>query len=385
LSRQARDDVAFYVPWMGPLLTSEATTATGGAETQTFLLARELARRGIAVRVLVFQLADVRIPSSVESIAVSARPRYLGQERLGKLRETFATARAVANAGATTVVTRTAGPHVGLVGLFAKLTGQRFVFSSASVTDFGFEPTSKRRNRALFRLGIRLADAVVVQTEEQVRLYRQRFGRSPVQINSIAEAAPQREREPEAFLWIGRWVSYKRPLAFVELARALPDARFRMIGAPEENAPGGRELLAEVERQVAEVPNLELLPERPRRELMDLVDRAVAIVGTGDFEGMPNVFLEGWARGVPALALMHDPDGVIERHDLGGFAHGSGDRLIEHARLLWEERHDQGAVAARCRRYILEHHSPGAVARRWQDVLGLSANSHAIGSADAVQ
>jgi glycosyltransferase involved in cell wall biosynthesis len=158
-----------------------------------------------------------------------------------------------------------------------------------------------------------------------------------------------------------------------------------MIGVPVANAPGGRELLAEVERQAAEVPNLELLRQRPRRELMDLVDGAVAIVGTGDFEGMPNVFLEGWARGVPALALRHDPDGVIERHDLGGFAHGSGDRLVELARRLWEERHDQAAIAARCRRYILEHHSPGTVARRWQDVLRLLSNSRTIGSAEAVQ
>jgi glycosyltransferase involved in cell wall biosynthesis len=385
LSPQARVDVAFYVPWMGPLLTSAATTATGGAETQTFLLARELARQGVAVRVLVFDLTGVQVPSSVDDIAVSVRPSYLSHERLGKLRETFATARAVANAGATTVVTRTAGWHVGLVGLFAKLTGQRFVFSSASVSDFGFEPAPKRRDRALFRLGIHLADVVVVQTEEQVRLCRQRFGRSPVQINSIAEAAPQRERDPEAFLWIGRWVSYKRPLAFVELARALPDVRFKMIGVPVANPGGGRKLVTEIERKAAEVPNLELLPQRPRRELMDIVDRAVAIVGTADFEGMPNVFLEGWARGVPALALRHDPDGVIERHHLGGFAHGSGDRLVELARRLWEERNHQAAVAARCRRYILEYHSPGVVARRWQDVLRLSSNSRTIGSANAVQ
>src|SRR5207247_663223 len=151
----------------------------------------------------------------------------------------------------------------------------------------------KRRDRALFRLGMRLADVVVVQTDEQVRLCRQRFDRAPVQISSIAEAAPQRERNGEAFLWIGRWGGYKRPLAFIELARAIPDARFRMIGFPVAHAPGGRELLAEVNRQAAEVPNLELLPQRPRTELMDLLDRAVAIVGTGDVEGMPNVFLEG--------------------------------------------------------------------------------------------
>ena len=102
---------------------------------------------------------------------------------------------------------------------------------------------------------------------------------------------------------------------------------------------------------------------------MDLVDRAVAMVNTGDFEGMPNIFLEGWARGVPALALTHDPDNVIERHKLGAFARGSPEQLIDSARRLWEERGNQADVASRCRRYILEHHSSENVSVQWQEVL----------------
>ena len=104
---------------------------------------------------------------------------------------------------------------------------------------------------------------------------------------------------------------------------------------------------------------------------MDLVDRAVAVVNTADFEGMPNIFLEGWSRGVPALALTHDPDGVIERHRLGSFANGSSEYLVELARSLWEERSDQAGVAARCRQYILENHSPETVSAQWVETLGI--------------
>ena len=60
----------------------------------------------------------------------------------------------------------------------------------------------------------------------------------PVLIRSIAEPASQRDHAPEAFLWIGRLVWYKRPPAFVELARALPEAKFWMVGVP---AVHGRE------------------------------------------------------------------------------------------------------------------------------------------------
>jgi glycosyltransferase involved in cell wall biosynthesis len=92
------------------------------------------------------------------------------------------------------------------------------------------------------------------------------------------------------------------------------------------------------------------------------------MVNTADLEGMPNVFLEGWARGVPALALSHDPD-VVELEGLGGFAHGSPERLAELAREMWEGRSDQAELARRCRAYVERRHDVEAVADRWMRVL----------------
>jgi hypothetical protein len=86
---------------------------------------------------------------------------------------------------------------------------------------------------------------------------------------------------------------------------------------------------------------------------------------------MPNIFLEGWARGVPALTLTHDPDSVVESHSLGGFAQGSSRTLREIALALWEGRTKQTDVGARCRQYILEHHSPEIVSGHWEKALRL--------------
>jgi glycosyltransferase involved in cell wall biosynthesis len=86
---------------------------------------------------------------------------------------------------------------------------------------------------------------------------------------------------------------------------------------------------------------------------------------------MPNVFLEGWFRGVPALALTHDPDGVIAQEGIGAFADGSPQRLVELARSLWEGRANQSELAGRCRDYVSREHSIDAVIDRWAEVLGL--------------
>jgi glycosyltransferase involved in cell wall biosynthesis len=395
-------DVAFYVPRLTPLIAPAASFPAGGAETQVFLLARALAERGCKVCLVVFDLPGIAIPSSVGDVDISVRPPYLAHERLGKLRETANIYKAISDVDARVVVSRIASPEVGVAGACAKVLGRRFVYSSSSISDFvsdtsrraaeppcghsraadthargkedlDFSQLSRtRRDWRLFRLGVRLADEIVVQTEEQARLCQTHFGRSPVLIRSIAEMAPQSDRDPEAFLWIGRLVASKRPHEFVELARSLPHARFWMVAAPAMQPRAQTELMAEVARSAAAVPNLELLAPRPRRQLMELVDSAVAVVSTADFEGMPNIFLEGWARGVPALTLRHDPDGVIERHCLGACAHGSSEVLIDHALQLWKNRRNRTDFGARCRRYIYEHHSPGAVSRRWQQVLGIA-------------
>lgn len=239
-----------------------------------------------------------------------------------------------------------------------------------NVSDFDFARLErKRQNRALFRLGIRVADEIVVQTEEQAKLCEERFGRVPRRIGSIAEPAVRRRAAPEAFLWANRSVWYKRPFDYIDLARAVPSARFWMVCVPVGLSDESAELMEEIRERSAGVPNLELLEHRPRSDLMTLMDKAVAIVNTADFEGMPNLLLEGWGRGVPALALSHDPDGVIERHGLGGFAGGSKSRLAELATDLWESRGHQDEVAERCRAYIDAHHSPEAVASAWLEVL----------------
>ncbi|HEY2371516.1 MAG TPA: glycosyltransferase family 4 protein [Gaiellaceae bacterium] len=370
--RRNRYDVAFYVPWIGALLTNADVTPTGGAETQIYLVARALAERGVSVCLLAFELPGVQLPRDVGGVAVRVRRPYQAHRRLGKLRETAALASSIFGSGAAVIVTRAAGPHVGLAAVAAKLSGRRFVFSTANVSDFDFGRLSpSRANDALFRLGVRLADRIIVQTMEQKRMCNEAFHRDAMLIKSIAEPATQRTREPKAFLWIARLVWYKRPLEYIQLARLVPEAMFWMVGVRVPLASEEDDLVNEVERAAADVPNLELLPSRPRQELLELVDACVAVVNTADFEGMPNIFLEGWERGVPALALTHDPDGVIESHDVGWFAHGSRERLVELARTAWGRRDDQASIAERCRAYVRDEHSADAVAARWRDALGL--------------
>jgi glycosyltransferase involved in cell wall biosynthesis len=283
------------------------------------------------------------------------------------------TLRALLRTRARVVVARNASRGVAVAALAARLMRASFVYSSANVVDFDLRRLEPAYNVRLFEWGVRAAAEVVVQTDEQASLCRARFRRGPAVIRSIAERAEPRSAAPEAFLWVGRMAPYKRLDVYLDLAAAMPDARFRVIALPgSDDQP---EIAMRLARAREELPNLEVLDPRPRSELGPLIDRAVAVVNTSEYEGMPNVFLEGWARGVPALAFSHDPDGVVASHGLGSFAAGSRERLVELAQEQWATRSDQREVAARCIGYVRRHHDAGASCEAWRrtvDAVGAS-------------
>ncbi len=361
-----------YLPSISGTIDPDLSTGGGGAENQMLQLAQGLSALGLRVCMAAFDDGG-ELPDSLNGVDLVRRTPYqAGRGLRGAPREAAEIYAALAAANADAVLTRGALPVIALVAWSAKLQRRRFFYSSANVSDFKHarvEPNP--RNRGLVRHGIRLAEEIIVQTDEQRRLCQEVFRRTPRVIRSIAQPAELRERKPEAFLWVGRLVWYKRPLEFVQLARAVPEARFRMVGVPEPSEQSHK-LLAEIQAAAAEVPNLELLAPLPRSELATLIARSVAIVNTSEFEGMSNVFLEGWAQGVPAIALSHDPDGLIERSGLGGFAGGSPVRLASIARTRWEQRHDQEELAERCQRHVREHHAPDAVYAQWFDALGVT-------------
>lgn len=375
VKRTRAHDVMIYLPSISGSIDPDSSTGGGGAETQMLLLARGLAELGARVCVAAYDDAG-DLPDSIDGVNLIARAPY--QARLGsrgKLREAVHIYESLAKGNAEVVLARVATPAIALVAWSAKLQRRRFVYSSANITDFDHAPVEPDRlNRTLVRNGLRLADDIIVQTEEQRTLCEERLGRTPVLIRSIAQRAPAREHEPEAFLWVARMASYKRPLAFVELARAVPEARFWMVCVPEP-CEESRTLLGEVRQAAASVSNLELLPPLPRSELLALIGRSVTVVNTAEFEGLSNIFLEAWAQGVPGVALSYDPDGLIGRHGLGGFAGGSPTRLASIVRKLWETRHDQQELAGRCQDYLREHHAPSNAYAQWFETLGLGQAS----------
>lgn len=362
-------DIAIVSPYATPLYLDDrhldAHQATGGAEVQTFQLARALVKADLSVAHLVFDspgLVAVR-----DGVMVATLPPHEPPPRFQ--RSSAQLLRALTELAPKLMIQRNAGFDTGVVAAFAKATGRRFVFSSSSSADFTLEALGNRKTRSAYRVGLWLADRIVVQTDDQRVLAASLRGREAVVIRSFCEPAADLDPSDvrKYFLWIGGLIDYKRPLDYLALAARLPEASFLMVATSRGSHWDG--LAKEVRERAAALPNCELLPGRPRTQILDMYERAVAVVNTSAFEGFPNTFMEGWARGAPALSLNVDPDGVIARHGLGVVAAGSLDALEAGARAGWDRRGDLAAERDRCRSYIERHHAPAVVGAAWAELV----------------
>jgi glycosyltransferase involved in cell wall biosynthesis len=383
----SRNDIAIYSPFASPLYEDGASRPAerrgkaGGAELQATFLARQLARRGLRVAHIVYPLRAAASRELPSLEVVERRPRRVTRRRsrivlaFVKLVDAARIWSALKAADARLYLFRTglSGSIAGFAtgALFCLLHRRRLAFAASNDLDFIFNRDDRPRLiEVLYRLGLRQARCVVVQTRRQEELAARALDSSKLaSIPSFAEPAAARDcsADHEAFLWAGRLVAYKLPIRYLELARSVPEARFRMILAETGETREG--LAAEFNEAAAQVLNLQLEPRQSRERVLELIGRSVAVVVTSRHEGMPNLFLEAWARGVPVLSLHFDPDGRIAEEGLGICAAGSWPRFVSAARQLWSDDALRRDLGERGRDYVRRVHSLDVVADRWDRVL----------------
>jgi glycosyltransferase involved in cell wall biosynthesis len=168
-----------------------------------------------------------------------------------------------------------------------------------------------RRERVLYRYGLRNADRVVAQTRNQRRMLEEGFGIGAEVVPMPCPGPGGEEFVPPVppsggngrVLWIGRIDRVKRPDRFLDIVEACPELRFDLVG-PAGDAPYSREILERAGR-CPQSPR----PRRvPRGGVRRISENAACLCSTSDVEGFPNTFLEAWSHGVPVVSTI-DPDG----------------------------------------------------------------------------
>jgi glycosyltransferase involved in cell wall biosynthesis len=303
-----------------PVLASEyGAHGAGGAELQQTLLAKALARRGLRISMIV---ADYGQPDGaswhgVKTYKASGLEAGIPLLRFIHPRWTRLWS-ALKRADADIYYASCAGALLGQVAMFTRIHGAKLVFRIASDSDCDPDALLIRhgRDKLLYRYGLQRADAVLAQTPHQQTLLLRKYARSSRVVASLTDcersARPFPERDIGA-LWVGNIRSLKRPELLLQLARALPEVSFHMIGGP---MPDARELFERLRAEAARVPNLTFHGPVPYHSVGQFYARARVFVATSAIEGFPNTYLQAWAHGTPVVAFL-DPQQLLARSALG--------------------------------------------------------------------
>jgi glycosyltransferase involved in cell wall biosynthesis len=375
-----RPHICFVAPHAWPVLSRDTgIQVVGGAEVQQSILARLLQRAGYRVSMICLDFGQPR-RTEVDGITVHATFRPDAGVPVLRFFHPRLTAvwRALREVDADIYYHRSAAMLTGLVAEFCRRNGKRSVYAGASDMDFipGSEQIGLARDRWLYHRGLRSVDAIVAQNARQLETCREHYGREAVLIPSCYElpASATRGSGPlggplggDTVLWCGTVHTYKRPEILLELARRLPHRKFVIIGGPGVDESQTVPYFARIREAARALPNVEFTGFLPLAQVEPYFDRARVLVNSSDYEGMPNTFMQAWARGVPTVATV----------DVGARTNGepvycvfknTEDAVAEIERLFNERLYWQRA-SARVREYFEANHSSAEALARYARLL----------------
>jgi glycosyltransferase involved in cell wall biosynthesis len=370
-----RPHVCFVAPLAWPVFSGNSTIGVvGGAEVQQSMLARMLVRAGYRVSMICLDYGQAQAVALDGVTVFKAHGPDAGIPGLRFIHPRFTGMwRAMQLADADIYYQRSTAMLTAVMAAFCRWHGKRSIYAGASDHDFipGRQAIRYRRDRWLFERGLLAVDRVVVQNELQQRLCLENYGRESILIPSCYElpagfrSGPACNAEKHA-LWVGVLRRGKRPELFLELARRLPAQRFVMIGGPGAD-PGDDSYFESMRRTAQSLPNVEFTGFLPLPRVEPYFDRARVLVNTSAYEGVPNTFLQAWARGVPTVAFI-DTGSRLRGEPIYRRIESIEEGVSEVARLFCDDIHHRH-VSSRCREYFLNTHGAAGVLAHYERLL----------------
>ncbi len=326
----------------------------GGAELQSWIIAKELAKNNYKVYFIVKAPEDgIEIVNNVAVFKIRYENPIIGYFKILK---------AMIKINGDVYYQRTGGFATIFVSFFCKIFKKRFVFhvSRDEQLDDGYPYDKPIIIKKLYRIAVNLADNIIVQNKNQRRkiLHKKTF-----LIPNAIEINNDVFKKEDFILWVASINDAKRPELFVELAKKLPKYQFIMIGGASN-----KKLYEKIKSKARELKNLDFLGFKPLKETEEYFKRAKIFVNTSILEGFPNTFLQAWRYGTPVVSLDIDPDEIICKYKLG-FHSKSFEKMVEDIKRLYEDRKFYKKISYRCKRFIREFDIKGLITKYYKVLL----------------
>jgi glycosyltransferase involved in cell wall biosynthesis len=340
----------------------------GGESVQHVLLARAWRDLGHEVSMIVHDHGQGRVThvDGIRAVAPYSREEGIPVLRFAHPRLTGMIS-AMREIDADVYYQSPAGAPTGVTAWFCRRHGKRFITRIAS--DLACIPGKQLirfwRDRKIYEYGLRNADLIVAQSEQQRTLLKENYGLHS-QVLDMAVEMPSGPPPPKDIdvLWVANFRPVKRPEVVLELARRLPNVRFTMAGG---SLPGADDYYREMLAAASKLPNVSCPGAVPYADVGTVFSRAKIFLNTSQIEGFPNTFLQAWVRGVPVVTFF-DPDSLVKEKQLGRTASDLDD-MVDAIQSLLNDAEERQRAGERSRAYAVAQFSGARIATRYLEML----------------
>ncbi len=335
-----------------PLFNQDITGYAGGAEVDVYNQVIRLAASGeydIQILVSDFGQDDIEEFNNIKLVKLKYM-NVTGKSIYHKIIRKIIYFHQLFNIDADIFITKSANEIVGWMALVQKVfRGKKMIYRFALDTETDLEAyknslpangAEKHRQYYLFKYGLYHADVLIAQTERQKNMLKLKLGLdSQVIKNGFCVHENIEVFDKGSILWVARARRNKRPDLFIELAKRLPQKQFIMIAPfdsfnPEESA----KVMAMIDEFTRNMDNIRVLGFVPFSEIQVYFDRACLFVNTSDVEGFPNTYIQACLGSTPILSYNVNPDGLIDRYQLGYYCDNNTEKAVDFIKNLTDEK-----------------------------------------------
>jgi glycosyltransferase involved in cell wall biosynthesis len=330
---------------------------SGGAEAQLAHLAAALARHGHAVELCYGKGLAQAAPGIVTGVhCIDAFPSWKRPSSLLRFWNALWLMKP------DVIYTRLPHDFLWLIRLFTTLHPEtRFIYALAN--DRFCNPWQAYKHKKwfhnpLYALGLRMADIVAVQHEQQARMIRKHTGGKLILVpNLLLSTMAQPRNYDQAdidVIWIALIRPQKQLALLLDIAEKLPQLHFMIVGGFDGSLVEQEQ--RKLKDRINQLPNVHYAGSQNAAAVLALLKRSKILVNTSSHEGFPNTMLEAWSVGVPVVSLTVDPGGVIKRTG-HGLVSKTIDTMVTDVALLVQTRSLNLEMGACGLNYVRQYHS----------------------------
>lgn len=284
---------------------------------------------------------------------------------LNYLQAPFSLWRSLSDVNADVYIASSAGIEIGIIALFCKIYRKKFIYRTAHEWDCTGEYVSKHVLLGpFFEYGLKYADVVVAQNLEHADLLRKNYGITAEVIKNAWPVSFFDSVKKDNILWVGRCERWKNPDMFLKIADRFPEYSFVMICVKTNT-----EFFMDIRQRVATIKNITFIEGVPFSEIQTYFDKAKAFIGTSEYEGFPNTYLQACLGGTPIVSYKVNPGNFITENNLGYCADGDFEKMIDQIRKSSQDQDDWNEKSKNAFKYVKENHDIDIVGRQWEALI----------------